>query len=382
MVRRMPDVLMYADTFRSPELRHEVPLGVPDPFLYAEKDGVKHIAIGSMEIPRLAELGLFELHPSEEFGIDELIAEGHSYAEVKRIIPARAVQALGIASAVVPETFPVWLADKLRAEGVELTVDSEFFAERRRAKSESELEGMRRAQRAAEAGMDAVRDMLRRAEPNGDGLSLDGSPLTVERVKSVMSQVFAANGATADDFIVAPGPQGAVGHDMGSGPISAGVPIVVDIWPRDNETFCYCDMTRTFVVGDVPEDVREWHRLTKEALDRAISEIKAGVDGRSVFDGTCEIYEAAGQPTQRTKEAGKPLSDGFFHGLGHGVGLEVHEAPGMGLASKGELRAGDVVTVEPGLYKQGYGGVRLEDLVLVTENGAENLTDYPYDLEP
>jgi Xaa-Pro aminopeptidase len=197
-----------------------------------------------------------------------------------------------------------------------------------------------------------------------------------------MSAAFAAHGTTADDFIVAPGPQGAVGHDMGSGPISAGVPIVIDIWPRDNETFMFSDMTRTFVVGDVPEDVQKWHALSKDALDRAISEIKDGADGRAIFDGTCEIFEEAGEPTQRTKEQGKTLSDGFFHGLGHGVGLEVHEAPGMGLASKLPLLAGDVVTVEPGCYRQGYGGVRLEDLVLVTKDGAENLTRYPYDLQP
>ena len=230
--------------------------------------------------------------------------------------------------------------------------------------------------------MDTARDLLRRATPNGTGLLLDGEPLTVERVKSAMSQTFAAHGATADEFIVAPGPQGAVGHDMGSGPIHAGVPIVVDIWPRDNESFIYCDMTRTFVVGDVPEDVRVWHRLCKEALDRAISEIKDGADGRAIFDGTCEIFEGAGEPTQRTKEQGKALADGFFHGLGHGVGLEVHEQPGLGLASKLPLVAGDVVTVEPGCYRAGYGGVRLEDLVLVTADGAENLTHYPYELEP
>src|SRR5581483_7677250 len=358
MVRRMPDVLMYADTFRSPELRHEVPLGVPDPFLYAETGGAKHIAIGAMEIPRLAELGLFELHPSEEFGYDDLIREGRSSAEIKRTIPVRAVQTLGITT------------------GVEPAVDGEFFDERRRVKTEAELAGIRRAQRAAEQGMDAARDMLRRATRNGDGsLELEGGPLTVERVKSVMSQVFAANGATADDFIVAPGPQGAVGHDMGSGPIRAGVPIVIDIWPRDTESFCFCDMTRTFVVGDVADDVREWHRLAKEAIDRALAEIRDGVGGR-------EIFEGAGQPTQRTKEAGKPLADGFFHGLGHGVGLEVHEQPGMGIASNCALRTGDVVTIEPGCYRQGYGGVRLEDLVLVTADGAENLTQYPYDLEP
>jgi Xaa-Pro aminopeptidase len=383
MVRRMPDVLMYADTYRSPELRHEVPIGIADPFLYAELDGVKHIAIGAMEIPRLAELGLFELHPSEEYGADELRRAGDlSYSEIRREVSVRAVKALGITSAVVPESFPLWLADRVRADGVELTVDGTFFDDRRRVKTDAELAGIRRAQRAAEAAMDAARDLLRRATPNGTGLVVDGEPLTVERVKSAMAQVFAAHGTMADDFIVAPGPQGAVGHDMGSGPIAAGVPIVIDIWPRDNESFMFCDMTRTFVVGDVPEDVQRWHALAKEALDRAISELKDGADGRAIFDGTCEIFEAAGEPTQRTKEQGKPLSSGFFHGLGHGVGLEVHEEPGMGFAAEDLLKAGDVVTVEPGCYREGYGGVRLEDLVLVTKDGAENLTQYPYDLAP
>jgi Xaa-Pro aminopeptidase len=160
------------------------------------------------------------------------------------------------------------------------------------------------------------------------------------------------------------------------------VPIVVDVWPRDNESFCYSDMTRTYVVGEPPPEIVEWHRLVKEALDRAVGDIRAGIDGKVVFDGTCEIFEAAGHPTQRTKTPGEPLADGFFHGLGHGVGFEVHEQPGMGRASEGELRARDVVTVEPGLYRQGFGGVRLEDLVLVTEDGAENLTQYPYDLQP
>jgi Xaa-Pro aminopeptidase len=197
-----------------------------------------------------------------------------------------------------------------------------------------------------------------------------------------MAQAFAANGTSADDFIVAPGAQGAVGHDMGSGPVRAGTPIVIDVWPRDNETACYADMTRTFVVGDVPDDVARWHGLCKQALDAAVGQIRDGADGRAIYDVTCEIFEAAGEPTQRTKEAGKTLADGFFHGLGHGVGLEVHEQPGMGLASKNALRSGDVVTVEPGLYRQGFGGVRLEDLVLVTADGPENLTDYPYDLAP
>jgi Xaa-Pro aminopeptidase len=362
---------MYADTYRTPELRHEVPIGVPDAFLYAEKGGVKHCVVWSAEQPRIASVGSYELHSPESYGLDELVASGVAHREIEAEIAKRAVRELGVTSAAVPRTFPLWLADLLRAEGVELTVDQDLFDDRRRGKNDAELAGMRRAQRAAEAAMDAARELLRK-----------GPPLTVEQVKAAMQQVFAAHNTTCDDFIVAPGPQGAVGHDMGSGPIEAGVPVVIDIWPRDNESAIYCDMTRTFVIGDVPDDVREWHRLVKEALDRAVSEIRPGASCKAIFEGTCEIFEAAGEPTQRTKPEGETLGDGFFHALGHGVGLEVHEEPGLGRASQEALRVGDVVTVEPGLYRQGYGGVRLEDIVLVTEGGVENLTEYPYELAP
>ncbi|HZT92145.1 MAG TPA: Xaa-Pro peptidase family protein [Gaiellaceae bacterium] len=378
----MPDALIYADSFRSPELRHEVPLGVPDPFLYVERDGTRHVVASSLEAGRLAEVGGFEVHPYEEFGFDELRGQGLAPREVERGVVLRALETLGVKRATVPHTFPVWLADALRERGVELDVDAAHFDDRRRVKTAAQLEGMRRAQRAAEAGMDAARDLLRRATRNGAGLVVDGEPLTVERLKSAIGGAFVANGAVFDDFIVAPGAQGAMGHEMGSGPIEAGVPIVIDVWPRDARSFVFCDMTRTFVVGEVPADVRRWHALCREALERTLAEVAPGANGRAIYDAACDVFEAAGEPTQRTKEPGVPLGDGFFHGLGHGVGLEVHEAPGLGLGSKDELRPGDVVTLEPGAYRRGYGGVRLEDLVLVTEDGHENLTTYPYDLEP
>ncbi|HEY6016443.1 MAG TPA: M24 family metallopeptidase, partial [Gaiellaceae bacterium] len=161
-----------------------------------------------------------------------------------------------------------------------------------------------------------------------------------------------------------------------------GEPIVVDLWPRDNESSCFADMTRTFCIGEPSSELREWHRLVKEALDRTTAALRPGVGGRELFDVSCEVFEEAGYKTQRTKTPGEPLMDGYFHSLGHGVGLEVHEEPGMGLTSSKELVAGDVVTLEPGLYRRDTGGVRLEDLVLVTADGAENLTRYPYDLEP
>src|SRR5919198_4175108 len=148
----MPNVLIYGDTFRSPELRHEVPVGIPDPFLYAEADGVRHAVISSLEAPRLEKLGL-ELHPPEEFGRDELVKQGWTREEINLEIVRRAVASLGLKSAVTPFGFPLKVADVLRGDGIEVRADRQFFDGRRRAKSEAELAGIRRAQRAAEAGM-------------------------------------------------------------------------------------------------------------------------------------------------------------------------------------------------------------------------------------
>jgi Xaa-Pro aminopeptidase len=229
--------------------------------------------------------------------------------------------------------------------------------------------------------MDAARELLRRVEPNGSVLEVDGEPLTSERIKRAIGEVFTARGMVADEFIVSHGPQAAVGHDMGSGPLAPGESIVIDLWPKDNETACYADMTRTYVVGQPPKEIVEFHRLCKEALDRSLETIRAGVPGKGVFRLVCELFHDAGQPTQLSKQPGEVLENGFYHGLGHGVGLEVHEPPWIG-RTPDVMVAGDVITVEPGLYRKGFGGVRLEDLVLVTEDGAENLTDYPYELTP
>jgi Xaa-Pro aminopeptidase len=141
-------------------------------------------------------------------------------------------------------------------------------------------------------------------------------------------------------------------------------------------------MTRTFVVGEPASELVEWQGLCREAIDRSLREIRAGVKGSVPNDAACEVFEEAGYPTQRTKGDGELLEHGFFHSLGHGVGLEVHEEPSLALVGHDELVAGDVVTIEPGLYRPGFGGCRLEDLVLVTEDGAENLTSFPYDLQP
>jgi Xaa-Pro aminopeptidase len=195
-----------------------------------------------------------------------------------------------------------------------------------------------------------------------------------------MEEALLRHDVAADEFIVARGAQAAVGHEAGSGPIAPGESVVVDVWPRDRASACFADMTRTFVVGEVPDELREYHRLTKDALDIAVAMVRPGVDGRDVYGAVCDHFEANGHATGRSKEPGTVLQDGFFHGLGHGVGLDLHERPGLSRYGDA-LVAGDVITLEPGLYRKGFGGVRLEDLLLVTEDGVENLTDFPYELE-
>ncbi len=378
----MPDVLIFGDTTRSPEMRHEVPLTIPDGFLYIEQNGKRHVVISSLEVPRVRELPNMGVLSWDELGWEELLAQGVHREKLYLHLAERGCGVLGVKQATVPPGFPVELADHLRASGVELTVDRQQFSLRRRVKNEEEIEGIRRAQRACEAAMDAIRDLLRRSDASGEELVLDGEPLTVERVKQRVNEVFNEHDAVADEFIVSHGPQSAVGHELGSGPIAPREPIIVDLWPRDRETGCHSDMTRTFCVGEPPEDLVEFHRLCKRALHEAIAACKAGAEGNLVFRGTCELFMEHGYKTQLNKDLGETLEEGFIHGLGHGVGLEVHEEPNLGLSTGNPMVAGDVITIEPGLYRPSFGGCRLEDILVVTESGVENLTDYPYDLAP
>ena len=375
------NVLVVGDTFRTPELRHEVPLGIPDSFVYAELDGRRIVAISAMEAARVDGLGTdLEVHATEEFGADELRRNGldpYSYASE---LAVRIARGLGITEAIVPRSFPLGIADILRARGLQLTVDQKHFDDRRRRKHEHELAGIRRAQLAAEAGMATARDLLRRATPSDGGLSVDAEPLTCEVVKQHVQAAFLAHGASAQELIVSHGPQTAIGHDMGSGAIAADDVVLLDLFPVDLESACVADLTRTFVVGVVPDEIRDWHRLCLEALALAVAEVRPGADGGDIHRLVSRFFADRGFPTLLTKAEGEVLQDGFYHGLGHGVGLEVHESPSLGMIGE-ELVAGDVITIEPGLYRNGFGGVRVEDLLHVTEGGYELLTDCPYDLE-
>jgi Xaa-Pro aminopeptidase len=359
----------------SADLFHALPLDILDPFLYAEHDGRKVAVIGVLERDRIEALGLgVEVLDPFSLGLDSLLNQGVGFLEAEVETDVRAAKELGITEAIVPPDFPLAWADRLRREGIAIDVDGQAFDLRRRRKTDAQLAGIRRAQAAADAAMGAAAELLREL-PGG---------LTCEAVRERMTEVCAEHDAELPETaIVAHGAQSASGHEQGSGPIDRGGIVLIDIWPRDRESRCFADMTRTFVAGGEapPAELQEYWELTRASLDAVMPMLRPGAVCREIHAASCEPFEAAGKPTVRTKEQDTTLEEGYYHGLGHGVGLEVHERPNLGRSDE-TLIAGDVVSVEPGCYRPGFGGCRLEDLVLVTDDGCEVLTQFPYSLSP
>jgi Xaa-Pro aminopeptidase len=379
----MADLLLYGDTERSAALRHEIPLAIVDPLLYAEVGGRTYIAVSSLERDRVAAVRAdAELIDFTDLGFHELLRTGISRDEVSLELVSRAVSQMEVREAIVDFDFPLGLADRLRGEGVVLTVDDPSVKLRRRAKSDAQLAGIRRAQTAAEAGMAAAAELLRGAEPVDGTLHVGDQPLLAETVRAAARAACAGHGAPAPpDVIVASVRQG-TGHDPGTGPLPAGLPIQVDLWPCDEASACWADMTRTFVVGgEPPEEVRRQEQLVHETFEAVRAAARPGVTGRELHALTCDIFEREGYRTQRTGP-GDDRTEGFQFSLGHGVGLRVHEDPSLGQGGNEQLVAGDVIAIEPGLWRRDVGGVRFEDLLLITGDGCETLTRYPYDLTP
>ncbi|WP_276256731.1 M24 family metallopeptidase [Halomontanus rarus] len=311
-----------------------------------------------------------------EFDYGSKVLE-HGPARAGPIVTTEFLAENGIDSVSVPASFPNGAADVLRAHGVNVVTDyDDTVGDIRALKTEEEIEHIRETQRANESAMAVAERMLERAAVESGVLHLDGEVLTSERVRRAIEVTLLEEGCALDECIVASGAEGATAHAVGTGPIAAGDPVIVDIFPRNKESQYFGDVTRTFVKGEPDAKVREWYEVTREAYETALETIQPGVTGEAVNEAVCDVFEREGYPTLRTDEA---TEDGFTSATGHGVGLDVHEKPKLSWGG-GELRPGHVVTVEPGLYEQGTGGVRLEDLVVVTETGYENLTDYSPEL--
>jgi len=288
----------------------------------------------------------------------------------------------GVSAVRISPLLPAAAYEALRQSGIDVEIDHGLFHDERRRKSPEEAECVRAAQGAAEAACVEVIGLLAAAEASGDGtLWLEGSPLTSERLMARAQAALNEIGYAASEMIVAGSPECAQPHFRGAGAIRANAPVIIDIFPRGTSSHYHGDLTRTVVVGEVSDEVRRMHDASVAALDEAIAMIADGVNGRDVHLAVCRRLVERGYGTVTAGHEGDPAGPRMTHSTGHGVGLEVHEAPQLRDLDY-PLRAGDVVTVEPGLYLAGLGGVRVEDTGMVIADGFRNFTTLPRSLDP
>ena len=367
---------VYADGDDSTQ-RYLSGFDAPDPFFTVYTPDETALLASGLEYGRASKEARGTVDRTSDYDYQSL-REQYESRVARAKLQSAFLDAHGVDAVAVPETFPVGAADGLREEGIALAVDTDGVVDDIRAvKTEEEIQHVREATLANEASMRACEELLEAAEVRNGTLYYEDEPLTSERVATEIEVTLLEHGCALDETIVACGVDAADPHDRGSGPLEAGQPIIVDIFPRSKATGYHSDMTRTFLKGEASETVREWYELTQAAKEAAFDALEPGTTGAEVHAAACEVYEDAGYPTLRQDPS---TETGFIHSTGHGIGLDVHEAPSLSPRGE-ELEAGQIVTIEPGLYDPAHGGVRIEDIAVVTEDGYENFTDYPETLE-
>ncbi len=345
----------------------------PDPYITLYTPAELRLLVSELEYGRARKADrpdVVERHSAYDFAD---LRKEYGDDEARGRMIAAFLASAGVDAVVVPKRFPLETADALREHGIHVQTDRmEILAKLRARKTDAEIEHIRTTQRANEAALRAAEEMVREAEIRDGTLYHEEEPLTAERVKEEIEITLLRHGCGLNETIVAGGESGADPHERGSGPLPAHEPIVIDVFPQDKETKYHADMTRTFVRGEASDAVRTRHELTREAKEAALASIQAGVTGEAVHDAACTVYEEAGFDTLRSTPQAET---GFIHSTGHGVGLDIHERPRLAPGGP-PLEEGMVITVEPGLYDPAVGGIRVEDIVVVTEDGHENLTDY------
>ncbi len=294
---------------------------------------------------------------------------------------AEFVRRSGFVEIAVDRSLPMIYAEMLSRAGIRVRCDSEWGLIERRQKDESEIAAIRFAQKQTEAVMNVACQTIARAQTGVDNILMhDGKPLTSARMQSMIDIWLLERGFSNPMSIVAGGPVGADCHDHGHGFLKSMEPIIVDIFPRDKKSLYNGDCTRTVVHGKISDRLASMHAAVAKAKAAATSAVRAGVTGQSVHEATCRSIESSGYCMGLAPEGASDDFTSMTHGTGHGLGLEVHEPPLLA-AGGPELLVGDVVTIEPGLYSKAVGGIRIEDIVVVTENGCINLNSLPEGLD-
>lgn len=373
VARTASSPLLYADTARSADMLYFGRFSVPDAFIAFGVRGKKIAVLSALEFGRA----------QKSSGFDTVLPLEPWLVKVRAINPKAGIaEVIGllakhykIQAFEVPSDFSLGLADKLRALGLKLTPVPALFPERE-IKTAAEAAAIREGNRCSALGIGAAEQLLRRSKIKAGKLVLDGKPLTSERLKTAIEIACIEAGALAIDPIAAGGDQACDPHERGHGPLRANELIIIDVFPRVTKTGYHGDMTRTFLKGRASEKQHHLVAAVRTAQLAALDVIHSGINGRLVHQQCLNTFERHGFETKRTPKG----SVGFFHGTGHGLGLDIHESPRVSSIDH-ILKKGTVVTVEPGLYYPGLGGCRIEDVVQVTDTKPKMLSSFHYDWE-
>jgi Xaa-Pro aminopeptidase len=344
-----------------------------DPFIFLQQDGKRTIVLSDLEMGR----GRRTAKVDEFVSFNQLEREVQGSSQqpppFEKVV-AHFLRKRGVKRATVPANFPLGYARELAKDDIDLATTNGLFWPEREAKTDEELKLIGRALRITETGLKRAMEVLKASKPKGKKLVWSGKPLTSEILRAEIDSAMLRAGGTPTNTIVAGGDQACDPHERGSGPLYANSLIILDIFPRDAKTGYWGDMTRTVVRGKASDAQRKLWETVKEGQQLALREIKDGVDGMKIHKAIQALFKERGYPTEIRN--GKNV--GFFHGTGHGLGLEIHEYPRL---QKVVLKDRQCLTVEPGLYYPGLGGVRHEDVVVVTKTGCKILSRFPKPLE-
>jgi Xaa-Pro aminopeptidase len=366
--------LIVAASEQDPDMLYATRFFAPDAFIFLEERGKRTLVLSDLEIDRArkqAKADEFVSYSTLEREVQGKQKKAPAYEKVL----AHFLRKRGVRSALVPANFPLGFAQELAASKIRLRTTNGLFWPKREAKSDDELKLMRRALQITEAGMARGIDVLAGSKPGaGKKLSWSGKTLTSEILRAEIDSAILRAGGLPANTIVAGGDQACDPHERGSGPLKGDSLIILDIFPRDAKSGYFGDMTRTVVRGRASEDQRRLWETVRKGQALALKKMKPGVDGLKLHNEVKQFFTDSGFPTE--VRGGRQV--GFFHGTGHGLGLEIHEFPRF---QKTVFKPGQVLTVEPGLYYPGVGGVRIEDVVVVTKSGTRMLSRFEKRLE-
>jgi len=373
----LPPPLLYADTERSSDALYFGSVSVPDAFVAFGAEGKKYAVVSALEFGRVRKESAFD----EVLPLEKWMEAARARWPRRTVGPAEVITLLakeyGQKAFTIPDDCPARLYRDLRALGVDVRPANGPLFPEREIKTPAEAAALREGNRCSAAGIAAAERVLKASTIKSGKLVFDGAVLTSERLKLAIETACLEAGSVSFNTIAAGGDQGCDPHHRGSGPLRANELIIVDVFPRVNDTGYHGDMTRTFLRGEASDAQRKLVTAVRDAQRAALKAIRTGVPGKTVHAAVTTVFTERGFETKH----GPQGSVGFFHGTGHGLGLAVHEPPRMNGTAETPLKAGTVVTVEPGLYYPGIGGCRIEDVVQVTDRGVKMLSRYGYGWE-